>query len=101
MPLSLTGIFVGTVMAIYEKDIKLLLAHSVAQIGYIALGFGLASSASVAASFVHIGNHALIKGGLFMAVGGFVARLVVANLAVLLALGGVCQSPPQRLPCVD
>ena len=76
VPLSLAGIFVGTVMAIYEKDIKLLLAHSsVAQIGYIALGFGLASSASVAASFVHIGNHALIKGGLFMAVGGFVAAL--------------------------
>ena len=47
VPLSLAGIFVGTVMAIYEKDIKLLLAHSsVAQIGYIALGFGLASSAT-------------------------------------------------------
>ena len=89
VPLSLAGIFVGTVMAIYEKDIKLLLAHSsVAQIGYIALGFGLASSASVAASFVHIGNHALIKGGLFMAVGGFVAALSSrANLASFVGIG--------------
>jgi multicomponent Na+:H+ antiporter subunit D len=89
VPLSLAGIFVGTVMAIYEKDIKLLLAHSsVAQIGYIALGFGLASSASVAASFVHIGNHALIKGGLFMAVGGFVAALGSrANLASFVGIG--------------
>ena len=89
VPLSLAGIFVGTVMAIYEKDIKLLLAHSsVAQIGYIALGFGLASSASVAASFVHIGNHALIKGGLFMAVGGFVAALGSrANLTSFVGIG--------------
>src|SRR6056300_1951680 len=76
IPLSLAGIFVGTIMAIYEKDIKLLLAHSsVAQIGYIALGFGLASAAGVSASFIHIANHALIKGGLFMAVGSFVAAL--------------------------
>ena len=89
VPLSLAGIFVGTVMAIYEKDIKLLLAHSsVAQIGYISLGFGLASSASVAASFVHIGNHALIKGGLFMAVGGLVAALSSrASLASFVGIG--------------
>ena len=89
VPLSLAGIFAGTVMAIYEKDIKLLLAHSsVAQIGYIALGFGLATSASVAASFVHIGNHALIKGGLFMAVGGFVAALGSrANLSSFVGIG--------------
>ena len=89
VPLSLAGIFVGTVMAIYEKDIKLLLAHSsVAQIGYIALGFGLASVASVTASFIHIGNHALIKGGLFMAVGSFVAVLGSrANLASFVGIG--------------
>ncbi|MGB1684299.1 MAG: proton-conducting transporter membrane subunit, partial [Candidatus Puniceispirillaceae bacterium] len=89
VPLSLAGIFVGTVMAIYEKDIKLLLAHSsVAQIGYIALGFGLASAASVTASFIHIGNHSLIKGGLFMAVGSFVAVLGSrANLASFVGIG--------------
>ena len=76
IPLSLAGIFVGTIMAIYEKDIKILLAQSsVAQIGYISLGFGLASAAGVSASFIHIANHALIKGGLFMAVGSFVAAL--------------------------
>ena len=76
IPLSLAGIFVGTIMAIYEKDIKILLAQSsVAQIGYISLGFGLASAAGVSSSFIHIANHALIKGGLFMAVGSFVAAL--------------------------
>ena len=64
VPLALAGIFLGTILAIYENDIKKLLAFSsVAQIGYIALGFGLASTAGLAAGFIHIGNHALIKGG--------------------------------------
>jgi len=93
VPLAVAGIFVGTVMAIYEKDIKTLLAHSsVAQIGYIALGFGMASSASVSASFIHIGNHALIKGGLFMAVGAFVAAL--GSRATLDSLVGIGRRMP-------
>ncbi|MDC1383967.1 proton-conducting transporter membrane subunit, partial [Candidatus Puniceispirillum sp.] len=75
-PLAMCGIFVGTIMAIYEADIKKLFAHSsVAQVGYIALGFGLGTPAGVSAGFIHIANHALIKGGIFMAIGGFVAAL--------------------------
>ena len=71
VPLSIAGIFVGTVMAIYERDLKKMLAFSsIAQIGYITLGIGIATGAGIAAGFIHIGNHALIKGGLFMAVGG-------------------------------
>ena len=76
IPLALGGIFIGTVLAIYENDIKKLLAFSsVAQIGYIALGFAVATTAGVAAGFVHIGNHALIKGGLFVAVGIYAVAL--------------------------
>ena len=76
VPLAMCGIFVGTIMAIYEADIKKLFAHSsVAQVGYIALGFGLGTPAGVSAGFIHIANHALIKGGIFMAIGGFVASL--------------------------
>ena len=71
VPLSIAGIFVGTIMAIYERDLKKMLAFSsIAQIGYITLGMGIATGAGIAAGFIHIGNHALIKGGLFMAVGG-------------------------------
>ena len=76
IPLALAGIFLGTILAIYENDIKKLLAFSsVAQIGYIALGFGVATTAGLAAGFVHIGNHALIKGGLFLAVGCYAVAL--------------------------
>ena len=76
VPLALGGIFVGTILAIYENDIKKLLAFSsVAQIGYIALAFGVSTTAGIAAGFIHIGNHALIKGGLFVAVGAYAVVL--------------------------
>ena len=43
--LAIAGIFTGTILAIYENDIKKLLAFSsVAQIGYIALAFGIAAA---------------------------------------------------------
>ena len=56
-------------MAIYEKDIKRLLAHSsIAQVGYITLAFSVGTKSSIAAGFIHMANHAMIKGGLFMAI---------------------------------
>ena len=89
VPLAVGGVFVGTIMAIYEADVKKLFAQSsVAQIGYIALGLGLGTPASVSAAFIHIGNHALIKGGIFMAIGGFVAALGArASLDSLIGIG--------------
>lgn len=72
MPLSVTAIFVGTIIAIYQDDIKKLLAYSsIAQIGYITLAFSMNDQSGIAAGFIHIFNHALIKGGLFMAIGYF------------------------------
>ena len=70
---------------IYERDLKMLAFSSIAQIGYITLGMGIATGAGITASFIHIGNHALIKGGLFMAVGGIFlatgARVSVDSMA--------------------
>jgi len=76
LPVSLMAIFAGTILAIWEKDLKKLLAQSsIAQIGYITLGLGLGTSAGISAGFIHIANHALIKGGMFMAVGGLALAL--------------------------
>ena len=72
MPLSVTAIFVGTIIAIYQDDIKKLLAYSsIAQIGYITLAFSMNDQSGITAGFIHIFNHALIKGGFFMAIGYF------------------------------
>ena len=69
---------------IYEKDIKRLLAHSsVAQIGYITLAFAIGTKASIAAGFIHMFNHAIIKGGLFIAItslGFFIQKRVFGRI---------------------
>ena len=69
MPLAVLAILVGSAVALFEKNLKRLLAwSSVAQIGYIMLGASLVSLAGLTASVLHVFNHALAKGTLFLAV---------------------------------
>jgi multicomponent Na+:H+ antiporter subunit D len=56
-------------VALFEANIKRLLAYSsVAQIGYIVLGASMVSVPSLSAGLLHMFNHALSKGALFLAV---------------------------------
>jgi multicomponent Na+:H+ antiporter subunit D len=72
MPLAILGILVGSAVAMFEKNIKRLLAFSsIAQIGYMMLGASLVTVAGLTAGIVHIFNHALAKGALFLAVALF------------------------------
>jgi multicomponent Na+:H+ antiporter subunit D len=89
IPVSLAAMFAGTILAIYERDLRLMLAQSsIAQIGYIALGLGIGTVGSIGASFIHIINHALIKGGLFMAVGALTVAIGKrANIRTIEGLG--------------
>jgi multicomponent Na+:H+ antiporter subunit D len=69
MPLAILGILVASAVAMFEGNLKRLLASSsIAQIGYILLGASFVSAAGLSASGVHLFNHALAKGGLFLAV---------------------------------
>ena len=69
LPLALIGMFVASLMAIFQTDLKRMLAYSsVAQIGYMTLGIGLVSVTGLTASISHLFNHALMKAALFMAV---------------------------------
>ena len=69
LPLALIGIFTASVVAIFQSDVKRLLAYSsVAQIGYMILGISMASLTGVTAGLLHLFNHALMKGALFMAI---------------------------------
>jgi multicomponent Na+:H+ antiporter subunit D len=80
--LALVGIFVASTAAIYQDNVKRLLAYSsIGQIGYMLLGIGLVSVGGLTATIVHMFNHALIKGGLFMAMGCFALRLGSVKLA--------------------
>ncbi len=67
LPLSLLAILIASTVAIFEPNLKRMLAwSSVAQIGYITLGASLVSVAGLTAGLLHMFNHALAKGALFL-----------------------------------
>lgn len=69
--LSLAAVILGSIAAVYENNVKRMLAlSSVAQIGYITLGIGINSELGLTGSIVHLFNHAVMKGALFLLVGG-------------------------------
>ena len=69
MPLAVLAILVGSAVAMFQSNIKRLLAFSsVAQIGYILLGASMVSALGLSASLLQMFNHALAKGALFLAV---------------------------------
>ena len=79
--LCVMGILMMSFYAIYQQDSKRLLAYSsVAQIGYMMLGIALGSMLGVTATLVHLFNHALMKGALFMAIGAIVYRIGSSRL---------------------
>ncbi|MEM8771797.1 MAG: monovalent cation/H+ antiporter subunit D family protein [Pseudomonadota bacterium] len=75
LPLGLAGMFVASIVAVFQEDVKRMLAYSsVGQIGYMLLGLSFGTVEGVAASLVHMFNHGLMKGALFMAVACVVLR---------------------------
>lgn len=82
------GVVVSSLNAIRQDNVKRMLAYSsIAQIGYIVMGFSLANRDGIAASLIHIFNHALMKGGMFMAIGAVAYRFGNTDLATLRGLG--------------
>ena len=67
LPLSVAAIFVGSTAAIFQNDLRRMLAYSsVAQIGYMTLGLTFVNLSGLTGGIVHLFNHALTKGGLFL-----------------------------------
>lgn len=68
--LSVCSMMYGSIRAMAQTDIRKMLAYSsVAQIGYVILGFAVGTPLALAGSFLHILAHAFMKGGLFYATG--------------------------------
>lgn len=92
LPLSILGMLVASSVAIFEGNLKRLLAtSSVAQIGYILLGASIATPAGISAAVTHLFNHALAKGGLFLAVACLACRYTDLRLD---RLGGAATRMP-------
>ena len=76
MWLAAAGIVFGSVMAIAQKELKRMLAYSsVAQVGYIGLGIGLASPLGLIGAVLHAMNHAVMKGCLFLVAGNLRTKI--------------------------
>jgi multicomponent Na+:H+ antiporter subunit D len=88
MVLAVIGMLVASAVAIRQPDAKRLLAYSsVAQVGYIVLGLAMGSALGLTAALLHMFNHALMKGALFMALGCVAWRLGSTRVDQLQGLG--------------
>ncbi len=88
LPVGVLGVLSASLAAIYQVEVKRLLAYSsVAQIGYMVLGIGLASTTGVTAAILHLFNHALMKGALFLGLAAVAYRMGSTTLSDLAGLG--------------
>ena len=88
MGLALAAMFTASAVAIFQTNIKRMLAYSsVAQIGYMILGISFATVTGLTGGIVHLFNHALMKGVLFMAMGCVFWQLGSVHIRDLAGLG--------------
>jgi multicomponent Na+:H+ antiporter subunit D len=86
--LGVAGVLSASLVAVFQEDVKRMLAYSsVAQVGYMVLGISLGSATGITAAILHLFNHALMKGALFLALGAVVYRLGGVRVQDLGGLG--------------
>lgn len=74
--LGFAGLVTGSLFALIQTNFKRLLAYSsVSHIGLIAIGIGVHNQLSTSAAMLHILNHALMKGALFLLAASVITKL--------------------------
>jgi proton-translocating NADH-quinone oxidoreductase chain N len=92
---GIVSMFVGNFMAIVQRDLKRMLAYSsIAQMGYILLGVGLAfaylstgGDYGFRGGIFHILNHAVMKGGAFLCAGAILHSIGTRDLEEMRGIG--------------
>jgi multicomponent Na+:H+ antiporter subunit D len=96
--LSAIAIVSASLVALYQSDLKRMFAYSsVAQIGYITLGLSMASPQGLTASVMHLFNHGITKGALFMLLGNVALRLRSTKLD---SVAGLARTMPVTSMCI-
>jgi multicomponent Na+:H+ antiporter subunit D len=86
--LALAGMFVASAIAIFQSDLKRLFAYSsVGQIGYIVLGLSFDSVHGLTATIVHLANHGVTKGAVFLLLGAVALVMGGTSLARVQGIG--------------
>ncbi|MGB9642025.1 MAG: complex I subunit 5 family protein [Candidatus Ratteibacteria bacterium] len=81
MYVGASSIIIGVLMALGQWNLKRLLAyHSISQIGYIILAFGIGSPLAMLGGIFHILNHSLFKSLLFLNAGSVEYETDTLNL---------------------
>ena len=89
---ELAGILVASILAISQQNVKQLFAYSsVAQVAYMMLALGMNNTSGLVATLLHLFNHALMKGALFLALAAVMYRVGSTQLEQFSGLG-------QRMP---
>ena len=99
----------GTVMAICQTDIKMILAyHTVSQVGLIVIGISMGNEYSYVGGLYHIISHAMFKTTLFLSTGiiihaygtadvykirGVMKRMPLVGIATAAAILGITGAP--------
>jgi multicomponent Na+:H+ antiporter subunit D len=75
IPFALLAMFLASFVAIFQSDFKRMLAYSsIAQIGYMLMGIAMLNASGLTATVVHMFNHGITKGLLFMGAGAFALK---------------------------
>jgi multicomponent Na+:H+ antiporter subunit D len=89
--LATVSIFLGSIFAIAQSDLKRMLAYStVAQMGYVFLGLAANNETAFTGAVLHLFNHAILKATLFLAAGGIIWQTGERRLRNLVGVGHRC-----------
>lgn len=82
------AILAGSISALTQDDLKRRLAFStVAQVGYIILGFGLVNTKGLTGTLFYLASHAVIKSTLFLAAGAIITTTGKKKVSELAGIG--------------
>ena len=85
---AVIAVVAGSLMALAQKDVQRMLAYSsIGQMGYIMLGIAIGTPIALAGALLHVVNHAVMKGCLFMAVNGVQWKLGVSRVRDFTGMG--------------
>ncbi len=86
--LSVATMILGNLTALLQEDLKRLLAYStIGHVGYMLVGLSIFTQVGVTGTFLHVFNHALMKGCAFLCAGAFIYRLETRKLADMTGIG--------------
>jgi multicomponent Na+:H+ antiporter subunit D len=88
MVLSVLTMLVGNIMPLLQTDVKRLLAYSsIGHVGYMLVGLSIGTQLALTGTFLHIFNHALMKGVAFLCAGAILYRLGTRQMDEMAGIG--------------